>query len=231
MAGLLLAFAASCACAATPLPEVVDEINATAIMDWKAIKVHAGDTVVLRLIQSPEQPAPPPQRIEVRSDGYGNFPVVGDIYLLGLDVGEVEDVVRDAYEKTLTTPLLNVDVLATGARPVYFLGEFRGGGVQTIQGNRLTLIEGIARAGGPNRETELLKQLLLIRWIPTEECYVSWELDARPRYWDNPTPIWLQPYDVVYLPVRPIVQVNTWIDQYIRRLIPIPYLTLPYRFF
>ena len=78
-AGLLLVLGPGCAFAATPLPELVDEINATKVLDWKASVVHPGDTLELRLQITPEQLAPAVQRAIVRPDGMANMPVVGDV--------------------------------------------------------------------------------------------------------------------------------------------------------
>jgi hypothetical protein len=34
----------------------------------------------------------------------------------------------------------------------------------------------------------------------------------------------LLPYDIVWVPVSPVGNVNIWVDQYIRRNIPTPYV-------
>jgi hypothetical protein len=37
-------------------------------------------------------------------------------------------------------------------------------------------------------------------------------------------PLYLQPYDVVFIPNTPIDEVAIWVDNHIRRMIPVPYV-------
>ena len=91
----------------------------------------------------------------------------------------------------------------------------------------MTLIDGLARAGGHPKATALLKQVLLVRFMPDSNTWRSWKIDARPDEWGAANQILLQANDFVYVPNTPIDDVNIWIDQYIRLMIPFPYLIPP----
>ena len=42
--------------------------------------------------------------------------------------------------------------------------------------------------------------------------------------WTGSVPLYLQPYDVVFIPNTPIDAVAIWVDNHIRRMIPVPYV-------
>ncbi len=53
----------------------------------------------------------------------------------------------------------------------------------------------------------------------------TWKIDASVDEWDAEESILLQAHDVIFVPAKPVVHVNDWIDRYIRRNLPVPYLT------
>ena len=68
---------------------------------------------------------------------------------------------------------------------------------------------------------------LLVRWSPSTGKQLHWTIDARPETWSGSTPLLLQPYDVLYVPNTPVDEVAIWVDNYIRRMIPFPYIIPP----
>ena len=91
----------------------------------------------------------------------------------------------------------------------------------------MTFPEALARAGGPKKESAALASTMLIRWSAGTGKQLAWKLDARPEQWTGQTPLYLQPYDVIYIPNTPVDEVAIWVDNYIRRMIPFPYLIAP----
>lgn len=136
--------------------------------------------------------------------------------------------IADQINATLE-PLEIVDSAPTvGAevtpRSVHVLGEVVEPGQIPIEaGRRLTLIEAIARAGGHKAATAHTSSLVLVRWDRVKQQQLAWKIDARPKYWSDPKTIFLQPYDIVYVPNMPIDDLGFWVDNYIRRLIPVPF--------
>jgi hypothetical protein len=63
---------------------------------------------------------------------------------------------------------------------------------------------------------------VLVRWDPINQRQVAWKIDARPQYWDDGEMIFLQAYDLIYIPNTPIDDVGIWVEMFIRRLIPFP---------
>lgn len=137
--------------------------------------------------------------------------------------------IADRINATLE-PLEVVDTAPTGAgtdvtaRSVSVLGEvMTPGQIPLDAGRRLTIVEAIARAGGQKTATAHVSSLVLVRWDRVHQQQLAWKIDARPKYWSNPKTIFLQPYDIVYVPNIPIDDLGHWVDNYIRRLIPIPF--------
>ena len=88
----------------------------------------------------------------------------------------------------------------------------------------LSLLELFAQARGPNLNLAALQNTVFMRWDPEKRERRTWIIDARPKHWDSTHPIWLQAYDIVFVPNKVIVDVNLWVSQYIKNLIPLPYL-------
>jgi len=138
--------------------------------------------------------------------------------------------IADQINATLE-PLEVVDTAPTGvgeadvtARSVSVLGEvYTPGQIALDPGRRLTIVEAIARAGGHKTATAHVSSLVLVRWDRVHQQQLAWKIDARPKYWGDPKTIFLQPYDVVYVPNIPIDDLGHWVDNYIRRLIPVPF--------
>ena len=67
--------------------------------------------------------------------------------------------------------------------------------------------------------------MVLVRWLPKENGYRGWKIDADPEFWGSPSQVYLQPGDVLYVPNTTIDKLDIWVDKYIRQLIPFPYLS------
>ena len=52
--------------------------------------------------------------------------------------------------------------------------------------------------------------------------YLAWKIDCSIEQWSSTKAIWLQPGDIIFIPNKTVDKVNIWIDQYIRRMIPLP---------
>ena len=120
-------------------------------------------------------------------------------------------------------PLAAAGDTSGAVQSISILGEVEEPGAIDLEpGRRLTLVEAIARAGGFDKATAYLASVVLVRWDPRNQQQVAWTIDARPRWWGKEKTVFLQPYDLVYVPNTPIDDVGIWVDNWIRRLIPIP---------
>lgn len=211
------------------MPEVAAEINAT--LDPAPARFLPGDTVAVRFALDSAMD----QTVPVDLEGNAQFVMIGTLRVLGKSPEQLRQELKNAYAGKLSSTDLSVNMGGPGLdesaaatfRTVHILGEVRSPGSFPILGRRITLLEGLARAGSFDKRTALLKQVLLVRWMPEDGTYRAWEIDARTKHWDSPNQIYLQTHDVVFVPQTPIDVVNIWVDQYIRQMIPFPYLMLP----
>jgi hypothetical protein len=66
-----------------------------------------------------------------------------------------------------------------------------------------------------------------VRWDAQSHSQLAWKIDARPKHWGGKqAAVVLQAHDVVYVPNTFIDEVDIWVDNYIRRLIPLPLFPL-----
>jgi protein involved in polysaccharide export with SLBB domain len=216
----LLPLLVGCASAGTPLQNVAAKANST--LESSAVLIAVGDTLDVRFADKSEWN----QTIRVRPDGKASFIALPALAVEGMTVQDVERRLEEAYSNMLPQADITVGITTYGDRHVYVMGEVRDPGEIALEG-RLTFLEALAQAGGPLKETALMKQVLLVRWNPRTRSQQTWRIDAREGRWGEGEPLFLQSYDVIFVPNTPIDDVDIWVDQYIRRLIPFPYLVAP----
>jgi len=161
----------------------------------------------------------------VRPDGAAAFLGIGDRPVSGLTIESVRASLSAEYQKLLglrSADRFSVLLKTKVPRTVYVMGEVHTPGSVTLEGARMTLLEAIGKAGGPDKATARLDKTYLIRWDPETRRQISWTIDAELENWSSPEPIYLQPFDVVFIPNTPIDKVDIWVDQYIRLMIPVP---------
>lgn len=88
-----------------------------------------------------------------------SLPLIGSVDLKGLTVKQVEEKIRDLYNRSyLVNPQINVSVEEYAKRSVNVLGAVNSpGAVPFPQEEGLTLLDAIARAGGFNRYADRKK--------------------------------------------------------------------------
>lgn len=108
------------------------------------------------------------------------------------------------------------------AQTVTVIGEVAEPGALELQpGRRMTLVEAIGRAGGYVKESAYLGSVVLVRWDPDSQRQLAWTIDARQRWWGKEKTVFLQPYDLLYIPNTPIDDANIWVQNWIRDMLPI----------
>jgi polysaccharide export outer membrane protein len=222
---ILALLGGSCASAGKPMPDVAAEINAT--LDTTPARFLPNDTLEIKFANDPNYN----QSVRVDSNGNVSLLFVGNMNVAGKRPDQVREDLERAYKAKLTAPDLSVNLVQlqpTGDtisnRAIHVMGEVRNPGSFAYLGQQMTLLDGIAHAGGPLKATALLKNILLVRWLPDKNNWKAWHIDARYDHWDTARQILLQANDLVFIPNTPIDDVNIWVDQYIRQMIPFPYL-------
>lgn len=223
---LLAAIGTLHGCAMTPpgipMGELAPEINST-LAQGQAV-LTAGDVLS---VQFPRLPAWNQDELVVQPDGRVSFLSLDDVQVAGLTLAMLDRKLTEEYTNILAEPELTVRTTELAERTFVVMGEVTEGGSFPLPTGRLSLLEALGVAQGFVRDTAQLDHLLLLRWIPAENQVRAWKIDASVEEWGATESILVQANDVIFVPAKPVVDVNDWIDRYIRRMIPFPYLLAP----
>jgi polysaccharide export outer membrane protein len=222
---LLALVLGGCASRGKPMPDIVAEINAT--LDPTPARFLPGDILEVRFANDPSYN----QTIRVDMNGNVGLLMVGTVNVAGKRPDQVRETLDAAYKSKLAAPDLSVNLVQLAPtsefpanRNIHVLGEVRLPGSYPFVGQQVTIPGAIARAGGYLKATANLMNVLLVRWMPDKGDWKAWRIDANTDNWENSKQVLLQANDLIFVPNTPIDDVNIWIDQYIRLMIPFPYL-------
>jgi protein involved in polysaccharide export with SLBB domain len=154
----------------------------------------------------------------VRPDGMISLPLITQVKAAGLTPGELHDQLTQLYKDELKDPEITVLLRTEESRRVYVGGEILEPGLVELRG-RLTAMEAIMAAGGLNKASARLENVLVIRRI--EERLYARTLDLRDHFKKaDLAPFFLEPNDIIFVPRTHIDRANHWVDQYVNRMIP-----------
>lgn len=219
---LLLTLGACQSAGGPSLSEIAPAINST--LAPGTVVLGVGDAFELRFPHEPTWN----QELMIAADGSASFLAIGPITVAGMSLGRLRERLSEAYTGVFDDHELDIVLLSRGASKVYVMGEVHEPGEFELDPDRrLTLLAAIARAGGHLKQSAYLAHTLLVRWDSNTSTQLTWTIDAREEHWKGTEPVFLQPYDLVYIPNTPVDDVAIWVDNYIRRMIPVPYLIPP----
>ena len=194
----------------TPPPPSLDSSS-------PAYTIHPGDELDVKFFYNPTLN----ETVKVRPDGRISLQLVQDVRAATLSPSELVTVLKNKYASYLKDPEISVIVRQFEASKVFVDGEVYKAGMVEMPGGYLTIMQAIARAQGL-KDTARRDDVLLIRRNGLKRPFVyTVNLEAAMSGTDITQNIPLQPYDIVYVPKSTIANINTWVDQYIRRNIPI----------
>lgn len=162
----------------------------------------------------------------VRPDGKITLRLVGDVQAGGLTPAQLAQSLDQAYSSELRSPGVSVHVKNMPNQMVYVDGQVgKPGGVPLEAG--MTVLQAIAIAGGLTEDAG--KHAVLIR---RDACGspVGSELNIALAAKDpsKGEDVALMPQDIVLVPRSTISNLNLWVKQYIRGMLPVqPYASLP----
>lgn len=196
----------------TPIVEAIARADA----EPAAYRLGPGDQIDLRFFYNPELDT----QLVVRPDGRISAPLVDDLWVAGRTVPEVNADLREVYAKELRRPEVTVIVRFFAANRYFVSGEVNTPGAFESPGG-LTVLQSIAQAGGM-KDTARSDEIAIVRRDATGEPYVvPVDLDRLISGEDTSQDLRLQPQDVVFVPKSDIAEVNKFVDQYIRKNIPV----------
>lgn len=178
--------------------------------------IQQGDVLGIKFFFNPELN----EEVTVRPDGRISLQLVPELVAAGRTPSDLTASLRELYGRQLDSPEISVIVRSFSAQRVYVDGEVnRAGELELVDG--LTVLGAIASAQGLTDRARK-EGILLIRRGDDGTPRVS-ELNVqRTRKGLQPDPM-LEPYDVVFVPMTGITQLNRWVEQYIKENIPVSF--------
>ncbi len=157
--------------------------------------------------------------VVVRPDGKISLQLIGDVQASGLTPAGLSAALAQRYAGELAMPKINVIVRQLGGNRIYVGGEVGKQGALPLS-TGLTLFQAIQEAGGFT-PTAHRAQVVLIRRVGEEPR--GYSVDTRPIASGNhpEDDLALRPYDVVYVPRSKIADIDLFVEQYIRNVIPV----------
>ena len=180
-------------------------------------KIQVGDQLDIKFFYNAELN----EQVIVRPDGRISLQLVQEVVATGLTPIELTKVLVEKYGADLQKPVITVIVRSFGAQKIYVDGEVNKPGMFPILGI-MTALQAISQAGGM-KETAYASDVIIIRrGAGNRPMTFPVSLDKALDGTDTSQDISLAPFDIVYVPRSIISNVNVWVDQYIRRMVPIP---------
>lgn len=216
-----LALPASVACAAcsavVPFAALAETSVGGSIGATPVYRVSRGDELNLKFIYAPELNT----IVTVRPDGRVAIPIGGEFAAEGLSMDELRSMVETLVAAQLRRPQVVINVQGTTPQRVFVGGEVGRPGVQPLLGP-LTALQAVMVAEGL-KDTAQPRDVIVLRRGPNGERQVlpvnlKSLMDGEEV---AAADVALQPYDVVIVPRSGISNLNVWIDQYVRRVLPV----------
>ena len=210
---ITLALIAGCSSSVTGKAGVVQPSTYPA----REYRIQPGDLLDIKLFYNPELN----EQLTVRSDGRITLQLVNDVIAAGLTPSELTAALTKAYARELSNPKVAVIVRTSVADKVYVDGEVNRAGMINLTGPT-TVLQSISQAGGMKDSAESEQVIVLRKDENNKMTAIEVDIKSAIRGTDLNQDILVKPNDIVYVPKSRISNVNTWIDQYIRRNIPLP---------
>ena len=183
----------------------------------KEYRIQPGDQLDVKLFYNPELN----EQLTVRPDGRITLQLVNDVVAAGLTPAQLTATLTKAYSGELRNPKVAVILRTSVADRVYVDGEVNRAGLIPLIGPT-TILQSISQAGGMKETAKTGEVILLRKMEDNKVTPFRVVLDDAFKGTAEGNDIYLRPNDIVFVPKSTIADVNTWVDQYIRRNIPIP---------
>lgn len=174
----------------------------------------AGATIEIKFARTPELD----EKQLVRSDGMISMPLIGDVDVDDKTPGEVQAMLLEQYAGKLIDPQIRVLVVKPANRQVFVGGQVLQSGVVAMPG-RMTALEAVMQAGGPDMRAACIDSVVVIRHEGQSRQGYLVDLGKSLRG-ESAQPFHLRHNDIVYVPRTTIAKIDQWVDQHINKLFP-----------
>jgi polysaccharide export outer membrane protein len=192
-----------------------------ASLDDAGYRIQPGDQLAIDFYLNSEFN----DNVSVQPDGRIVLRLVGPLQAAGLSSGQLSAEINQAYSKELKNPSATVHVQNMPSRQVFVEGQVNHPGAFSLQPG-MTAAQAIASAGGQTDEAELANVVLIRRDACGRADGSKIDLASATVTPDKGEDVMLMPHDTLVVPRSKIANVDLFVKQYIRDLLPVqPYLS------
>jgi len=225
VAFVILFFLSGCApVVKNPTPITYPGIQTTHPYTEQEYRLQVGDQLDVKFFYNPELN----EQVTVRPDGRISLQLVHEIMVAGLTPSQLTDSLTKLYAPKLNKPEIVVIVRSFSAQRIYVDGEVTKAGMFPLIGF-MSVLQAISQAGGVKDSARTTEVIVIRRGADNKPLVIPVILDKAIDGTDMSQDIVLRPFDIVFVPKSPIANVNVWVDQYVRKNLPI-YLSFGYFF-
>lgn len=179
-------------------------------------KIQAGDGLLIKFYFNSDLN----DDVVVRPDGRISLQLVDEVVAAGLTPAALRDLLKVKYSKELDKPEIMVTVKTFGGQMVFVDGEVNKAGMFNLT-SPITVLQALSMAGGV-KETARRDEIVLIRrGVDNKPITRTVNIDKVYDGTEMTQDITLRPNDIVYVPRTGIANVDIWVDQYLRKILPI----------
>ena len=221
LAGIAAASAAMLVsgCAQRPQP-TGDAFDPAQFQRWEETdppyRAQPGDELEVSVLTADELS----RTVPVGPDGRVNLPLVGAVMVSERTIPEATDEILDRYAQVLQQPRVEVRPVSFGPQRIIVGGEVANPGLIELPGPRIGAMEAVLLAGGFETTAQRSEVAILRRARDGGIMLRVVDLRAAMRG-EGPDSIPLARHDVVFVPRSDIAEVNLWVDQYVRGILPL----------
>jgi len=198
----------------TPIEEV--EVLKSEQVTYKKpeVRLSAGDVLDIRFFYTPEL-----NTIQaIRPDGKIALQLVGEIEAQGKTPEDLREELYSMYSQHISQLDVTVIIQEYSNRRVYVGGQVLIPGGVPMPG-QMTVFEALMLAGGIDLEAARYENIVVIRNVNGN--WIGGKLDLEEVMTGGESSSYnLQALDIVYVPESRIYEVNRWVEQNIRRVLP-----------
>ena len=178
-------------------------------------RIQVGDHLEIKFFYSPELN----EQVIVRPDGRISLQLIPEMVVTDLTLEVLAKRLTERYSADLNQPQVTVIVREFGSQRVFVDGEVGSPGMVPLLGH-MTALQAVAQAGGM-KETARLTDVIVIRRGAADTPVALRVNLKKARDGSNlAQDLSLAPFDIIYVPRSRIANVNLFIDQYIRKVLP-----------
>jgi protein involved in polysaccharide export with SLBB domain len=197
----------------SPIASTAEQIPSYPAQEYK---IQLGDQLDIKFFYNSELN----EQVIVRPDGRISLQLVHEIMAAGLTPAELTDLLTKTYASELDKPEITVIVRSFGGQMIFVDGEVNKPGMLNMV-TPMTVLQSLSQAGGVKDTAERKEILIIRRGLDNKPVVLTVNINKVIDGTETSQDLHLLPSDIVYVPKSSIANVNVWVDQYLRKNIPI----------